>query len=107
MTVTRWIIFGLLSLFWLGAVAANISVIASWLVHKRQGSQVLIFGTLAGVAAVFVMPLGIFSGRLVFMPIAALPDSFYIAWLIWWLVRRLFGVTKRADRVGEPDKEQQ
>ena len=100
--VLRWALFAVTALVWMAVVAANGTIVVRWcLTRKPQPSAFPIVGTLAGAAAVLVMPIGGLGDRIPWLPLALLADLHLVLGYSWWLCRRLKTRFSRPKRRGK------
>jgi hypothetical protein len=74
--IERWVGVAVLGLLWLKFTAYNVFFTADR-VHRRAydgPSPLPIFGSIFGIAALFLAPVGTLPLRLLFIPLALVPD---------------------------------
>ena len=98
MLIARWVIGSLLACLWLLLIVCFIGSVIQHAIKKdsKGVSLVPFIGSLLGLGALLVLPIGIVSQRLFFLPLALLPDVPFIVALPM-LFREL-----RKNRKGRP-----
>ena len=74
--IDRWIGVAVLGLLWLKYTAYNVFFAADR-IHRRSyegPSPLPLFGSIFGIAALFLAPVGTVPLRLLFIPLALIPD---------------------------------
>lgn len=74
--IDRWIGVAVLGLLWLKFTAYNVFFAADR-IHRRSyegPSPLPLFGSIFGIAALFLAPVGTVPLRLLFIPLALIPD---------------------------------
>ena len=54
---SRWVLFGILGIFFLGNAIANASMFYRFFVHRKRGSAIPLLGALSGTFAILVVPI--------------------------------------------------
>ena len=80
-----WCVSAALGLLWVLLLVINFGATIEWYRKRKHVSLLYLIGSLAGGAAILLLPLATWRERLAYLPFAILPDLPLIMGCIWWL----------------------
>ena len=88
MSALRWMIAGLLLVYFVGLASTNALTIIRFYLHGRKGSLAPLFGGLAGVLALLVVPI---QGARAWCWLPLVLDFWTLPTIFFWLRRKIQG----------------